>query len=61
MAKKVKKTAKRVAVKKAHLGTEENFRFALNAAVLAVMIAVLLAMVGQIGDPTSWFSKALMP
>jgi hypothetical protein len=60
MAKKVKKTAKRV-LKKAHLGTEENFRFALNAAVLAVMIAVLLAMVGQIGDPTGWWGRAMMP
>ena len=38
--------------------SEEDFRFALNAAVLAILISVLLMLVGQVTYPVGYWSQA---
>ena len=51
MAKKTSKT-------KNHLHSKASFNFALNIAVLAVLVAVLVTMVTSLSAGTRWWGQA---
>jgi uncharacterized membrane protein (DUF106 family) len=52
MAKKLKRVSKN------HLHSKASFNFALNIAVLAVLVAVLVTMVTNLSVGTRWWGQA---
>ena len=46
---------------KNHLGSEASYRFALSAALVAILLALLISLVNQLGMIMSISSQAIYP
>jgi hypothetical protein len=44
-----------------HLGSQANYRFALSAALVAILLALLISLVNQLGTIMSLSSQARYP